>query len=160
MQMTTMIDDKLREQGYTLPQAATPAANYVPYLIEDNYLYISGQLPFLNGERMHQGKIGDDLGIEAGQEAARACMLNGLAQLDAALDGDMSRLKRCIRIGGFVNASTDFDQQAAVINGASDLLVNVLGEKGMHTRFAVGVASLPFGIAVELDAVFALNDEK
>jgi enamine deaminase RidA (YjgF/YER057c/UK114 family) len=155
-----MISKKMEQIGYKLPQAATPAANYVPYLIEDKYLYISGQLPFLNGEQMHQGKLGDDMGIEAGQEAARACMLNVLAQLEAALDGDMNRLKRCIRIGGYVNASTDFDQQAAVINGASDLLVNVLGDKGMHTRFAVGVASLPFGIAVELDAVFALNDEK
>ena len=153
----TILEKNLYEQGYELPHPATPAANYVPYLIEDNYLYISGQLPFINGERMHQGKLGETLSIEAGQEAARACMLNVLAQMNTALDSDMTRLKRCIRIGGFVNASADFDQQAAVINGASDLLATVLGEKGMHTRFAVGVASLPFGIAVELDAVFALH---
>ena len=152
------IEENLREQGYELPQPATPAANYVPYLINDNCLYVSGQLPFLNGEQMHQGKLGDDLDIEAGQEAARACMLNVLAQLNSALEGDISRLKRCIRIGGFVNATPDFDQQAAVINGASDLLANVLGERGMHTRFAVGAASLPFGIAVELDAVFGLHE--
>lgn len=156
----TSIAETVKAAGHTLPQASKPAANYVPYLVEDNYLYISGQLPFLNGEQMHQGKLGDDMGVEAGQAAAQACMLNVLAQLDAALDGDTGRLKRCIRIGGFVNAAPDFHQQAAVINGASDLLVNVLGDKGMHTRFAVGVASLPFGIAVELDAVFALNDEK
>lgn len=148
----------LKEAGYDLPQAASPAANYVPYILENGQLYISGQIPFLNGEKMHQGRLGEDLDLTAGQEAARACALNILAQAGAAVNGDWDRLERCLKLGGFVNSTPDFDQHPHVINGASDLMAAALGQRGQHTRFAVGVANLPFGVAVEIDALFAVRE--
>jgi len=155
--MSIDIRQKLKDLGYELPQAAAPAANYVPYMISSNHVYISGQIPFLNGETMHTGRVGDDLTLEQGVEAAKACALNILGQLDAALEGDWSRLKQCIKLGGFVNCTPDFTQQPAVINGASDLMAEALGDKGRHTRFAVGAPSLPLGVAVEIDALFEIQ---
>lgn len=152
-----MIKEKLQELGFELPQAAAPAANYVPYIISGNQLFISGQIPFLNGEKMHIGTLGRDYTVEKGQEAARVCALNILAQLNAAIDGDWDRLDRCIKLGGFVNCTSDFTDHPAVINGASDLIAEALGDAGKHTRFAVGAESLPFGVAVEIDALFALK---
>lgn len=150
------IEEKLQELGFTLPQAAAPAANYVPYVIENNTLYIAGQIPFLNGEKMHIGKIGQDLKAEDGIKAAQACALNILAQAGHAVDGDWSKIKKCVKLGGFVNCTPDFYDHPKVINGASDLMVEALGEKGKHARFAVGTPALPFNVAVEIDAIFAL----
>jgi enamine deaminase RidA (YjgF/YER057c/UK114 family) len=152
------IRKKLKELGHDLPQVAAPAANYVPYLIaDDDFLYISGQIPFLNGQKMHIGKVGDTYTIEQGIEAAKACALNILAQADTAVGGDWSKIKRLIKLGGFVNCVPDFTEHPKVINGASDLIVGVLGDIGKHTRFAVGAPSLPFGVAVEIEALFELN---
>lgn len=151
------IHARLGELGYELPDAAAPAANYVPYVISGNHVFISGQIPFLNGEKMHTGRVGHDLTEEDGIRAAKACALNILGQLNAALGGDWSRLVRCVKLGGFVNCTPDFTGQPAVINGASDLMVDVLGDQGKHARFAVGAPSLPLGVAVEIDAVFEIK---
>jgi len=151
------IRKKLQEMGYALPQAAAPAANYVPYVIaDDDFLFIAGQIPFLNGEKMHMGRVGDTLSIEQGVEAAKACALNILAQADAAVKGDWSKVKRLVKLGAFVNCTPDFYDHPKVVNGASDLMVGVLGEAGKHARFAVGAPSLPLGVAVEIDAIFEL----
>lgn len=151
------IRTRLQQLDLTLPEAAPPAANYVPYVIAGNTLYIAGQIPFLNGERAHVGRLGENMGIEAGQMAARACALNILAQLLAAVNDDESKIVRCIKMGGFVNCTPDFDQMPAVINGASDLMAQVLGDRGKHARVAVGAPSLPFGVAVEIDAIFEIR---
>lgn len=147
---------KLKDLGLELPQVAAPAANYVPYVISGGHIYVAGQIPFLNGQKMHQGKVGDDLSWEQGVEAARACALNILAQVNAAVEGDWSRVARCVKLGGFVNCTPEFTDHPKIINGASDLMVAVMGEQGKHARFAVGASSLPFGVAVEIDAVFAV----
>lgn len=153
----TSPERKLQELGFALPEVAAPAANYVPYVISGSHLYIAGQIPFLNGEKMHIGRLGETLLLEQGQEAARACALNILAQVKHALAGDWNHLVRCVKLGGFVNATPDFDQYPAVINGASDLMVAALGDKGRHARFAVGASNLPFGVAVEIDAIFEIR---
>jgi enamine deaminase RidA (YjgF/YER057c/UK114 family) len=150
------IENKLQELGLTLPKAAVAAANYIPYVISGKQLYVSGQIPFLNGEKMHQGRLGENMGIEEGQKAAQSCALNILAQADAAVGGDWSKIVRVVKLGGFVNCTPDFDQMPSVINGASDLMVAVLGDNGRHARFAVGAPSLPLGVAVEIDAIFEL----
>lgn len=151
------VESRLKELGLALPQAAPPAANYIPYVISGSMLFIAGQIPLLNGEKMHFGKLGADMSIEGGQEAARACALNILAQAAAAMNGEWSKIARCVRIGGFVNCTPEFDQMPAVLNAASDLLVAALGEKGRHVRTAVGANSLPFGVAVEIEAIFELT---
>ncbi len=151
------IETRLKELDMTLPQAAPPAANYIPYTISGNTLYIAGQIPFLNGVKAHMGRLGENMGIEDGQKAAQACALNILAQAMAAVGGDESKIVRCLKLGGFVNCTSDFDQMPAVINGASDLMVHVLGERGKHARFAVGAPSLPLGVAVEIDAIFEIK---
>lgn len=157
--MSIDIHAKLETLGLKLPQAAAPAANYVPYTIADGeILFIAGQIPFLNGEKMHMGRLGESLSIEQGVEAARACALNILAQADAAVKGDWSKIVRCVKLGGFVNCTPDFTDHPKVINGASDLIVAVMGEAGKHARFAVGAPSLPLGVAVEIDAVFEIED--
>ena len=150
------IENKLKELGLTLPKAAPAVYTYVPYVISGKTLYIAGQIPFLNGEKMHLGRLGENMGIEDGKKAAEACALNILSQVGAAVNGDWSKVVRCVKVGGFVNCTPDFDQMSAVINGASDLLVAVLGENGKHARFSVGVANLPMGVAVEVDAIFEL----
>ncbi len=153
-----MLKDKLQECGYELPQAAAPAANYVPYVITGNLIHVAGQIPFLNGEQMHMGRLGEDLKIEDGVNAAQACALNILAQVNEAVDGDWSKVRRCIKLGGFVNSTAGFIDQPRVINGASDLMVQVMGEAGKHARFAVSAPSLPLGVAVEIDAIFEIEE--
>lgn len=148
---------KLQALGYDLPAAAAPAANYVPYVISGNQLFIAGQIPFLNAEPMHKGRLGEGLSIEQGVEAARACALNILAQANEAVGGDMGKIVRLVKLGAFVNCTPDFTDHPKVVNGASDLMVAVLGEAGKHARFAVGAPSLPLGVAVEIDAVFELR---
>ena len=151
------IEARLKDLAIELPQAAAPAANYVPYVIRGSTLFIAGQIPFLNGQQMHQGRLGEDLSLEQGAEAARACGLNILAQVKAAVGGDWSRVERCVKLGGFVNCTPDFTDHPKVVNGASDLMADVLGDAGKHARFAVGAPSLPLGVAVEIDAIFELS---
>lgn len=149
---------KLKTLGYELPKVAPPAANYVPYVIaDDDFLFISGQIPFLNGEKMHIGKVGADFTTEQGVEAAKACALNILAQADAAVNGDWSKIKRCVRLGGFVNSTPDFTDQSVIMNGASNLIGEILGDAGKHVRTSVSAPSLPFGVAVEVEALFELK---
>jgi len=156
MSLSAKLNDKLLALGYRLPQAAAPAANYVPYVISGNQIFVAGQIPFLNGEKMHMGRVGDDLSVEDGVKAARSCALNILAQANAAVDGDWSKIKRLVKLGGFVNSTPDFTDHPTVVNGASDLMVAVMEDAGKHARFAVGAPSLPLGVAVEIDAIFEL----
>ncbi len=155
--MAGTIDSRLAELGIDLPQASAPAANYVPYVISGNNVYVSGQVTVSDGELKFIGKLGDDYGVDEGYQAARLCGLNIIAQLKAACGGDLDRVVRCVKLGGFVNSIADFGDQPKVINGASDLMVEVFQDKGKHARFAVGAVSLPFGIAVEVDAIFEIS---
>lgn len=152
--MPSHIDDHLKSLGIELPTPSTPGANYVPFVRTGDLIFLTGQLSQWNGERRFIGKLGREYGIEEGQQAARLCALNLLAHLRAALDGDLDRVVRCVRIAGFVNSMPDFVGQSQVINGASDLFVQVLGEAGRHARMAVGVSALPYDVAVEVEAVF------
>ena len=153
--MAGKIEARLEELGIELPEAAAPAANYVPYVIAGNQLWIAGQVPFWNGELKCIGRLGDDVTVEQGQEAARICALNIIAQAKAAL-GQLDRVRRVVKMGGFVNAIPDFTDHPKVVNGASDLMVEVFAEAGRHARFAVGAGSLPLGVAVEVDAVMEI----
>ena len=148
------VDKRLAERGIELPEPSKPGANYVPFLRSGNLVFMTGQLSQWNGERRFIGKLGREFSIEQGQHAAKLCALNVIAHLRSALDGDLDRMRRCLRIGGFVNSTPDFHGQSQVINGASDLFVEVFGEAGRHTRMAVGVAALPYDVAVEVEAIF------
>ncbi|QGM45414.1 RidA family protein [Methylocystis heyeri] len=147
---------RLQALGLSLPQAAAPVANYTPYSRAGSLLFVSGQLPLRDGavDPAHRGKLGAGVSLEAGQAAARLAALNVLAQASAAV-GDLSRL-RAVRLGGYVNSAPDFGQLPQVVNGASDLVANVLGENGKHARFAVGVAQLPLDVAVEIEGIFEI----
>lgn len=149
------IEARLAELGVTLPDAPEPAANYVPWVRSGNQLFVSGQIS-ANADGMIIGKLGHDMDVAAGAEAARACAISLLAQLKAGCGGDIERLVRVVKLMGFVNSTPDFGDQPKVINGASDFMVKALGEKGRHARSAVSAASLPFGVAVEIDAVFEI----
>lgn len=150
------IEARLAELGVTLPDAPAPAANYVPFVVTGNLVHISGQIS-QNSAGMIKGKLGADTSIEAGAEAAKACAVSLLAQLKKACDGDLSRLVRVIKLVGFVNSTPDFVDQPKVINGASDFLVAALGDAGRHARSAVSAASLPFGVAVEIEGLFEIR---
>jgi enamine deaminase RidA (YjgF/YER057c/UK114 family) len=154
--MAGAVEARLRALDLVLPEVASPLANYVPFLHLDSQLFVSGQLPMQGGRVAVAGKLGADLGLEQGAAAARLCLLNVLAQAKRALS-DLDRIVQCLRLNGYVNASPDFIDHPKVINGASDLLVELLGDKGRHTRIAVGCASLPLGAAVEIDAIFAVE---
>lgn len=154
--MSDAIEGRLKELGIVLPQAAAPAANYVPYVISGNLLYLSGQLPMENGKVGVTGHLGRDVDVTGGQRAAELCAINILAQAKAALGGDLGRIKRLIKLNGFVASTPDFVEQHLVINGASNLLANVLGDAGKHARAAVGMAALPFNAAVEIDAILEI----
>ncbi|MBX3497150.1 MAG: RidA family protein [Parvibaculum sp.] len=154
--MAGKIDGRLKELGIALPVPAGPAGTYVPYVVTGNLVFISGQGPMGGSGIAYQGKLGKDHDIDAGKAAARLTMLNVLAQLKAACGGDLDRVKRAVKILGFVNATPDFDQQPAVINGASDLLVEIFGDAGRHARSAVAAPSLPFQITVEIEAIFEI----
>ena len=154
--MSGPIDARLRELGITLPEPATPIANYVPAVIAGSLLVISGQIPMQAGRIAVTGKLGQGVGPEAGREAARTCFLNVLAQARAALGGDLGRVKRVVRLGGFIACTPDFTQHAVVMNGASDLAVEVFGEAGRHARSTIGVPSLPGDAAVEVEAMFEI----
>ncbi len=155
--MTGPIEARLKELKITLPTPAKAAANYVPYVISGKQVFVAGQVPFnAEGKLDLIGKVGTDFTVEQGQEAARLCGLNILAQVKDACGGDLERIVRCVKLGGFVNCPPEFGDHPAVINGASNLMVDVLGDKGRHARFAVGAPSLPFNVAVEIDAVFEI----
>ena len=150
------IDAKLAELGVTLPVAPPPAANYIPYVQVGNVVHISGQIS--NGpDGLVKGRLGDGMEIEAGAAAARLCAISLLAQLKAACGGDLSRVVRAVKLVGFVNSHPDFTDQPKVINGASDFIVAVMGDAGRHARSAVGVAALPFGVAVEIEGMFEIK---
>lgn len=153
--MSDPIETRLAELGLTLPDAPAPAANYVPYVISGNMLYVSGQVS-MGPDGFITGKLGQDLSVEDGAAAARACALSLLAQVRAACGGDLSRLKRVVKLTGFVNSTPDFTDQPKVINGASDTLAEILGDAGRHARSAVSAASLPFGVAVEIEGIFEI----
>ena len=145
---------RLHELGLRLPKAAAPVAAYVPVVVHDRVAYVSGQLPFVDGELV-KGRLGEDLSVEQGQQAAQACALMILAQLEAAMI-PLDRIERVLKVAAFVNSSPDFTDQPKVANGASELLAHVLGAAGRHARSAVGVPALPLGAAVEIEAIIAV----
>lgn len=150
------ITDKLKELNIILPTPAAPAANYVPFVIHNNLVYISGQLPMENGKLAFSGIVGKDRTQEEAIKAAELCAINLLAQLNAACNGNLEKVTRCIKLGVFVASAPEFTNQPAVGNGASNLIAAVFGEKGKHSRFAVGASALPLNATVEVDAIFAL----
>lgn len=154
--MSSKIESKLNELGIVLPEAMAPAANYVPFVLTGNMLYVSGQVSN-NADGMIVGKLGDDLNTQEGAAAAKTCAIGLLTQVKAACGGDFNRLSRVVKLTGFVNSTADFGEQPAVVNGASDFLVEVLGDIGRHARSAVSAASLPFGVAVEIEGIFELK---
>ena len=147
----------LTNLGITLPEAPSPAANYVPYVIVGDMVYISGQVPFVNGGLQVTGKVGDTVTIEQAAGEARICAINLLAQLKHACGGDLSRVVQVVKLGGFVACTNDFTDQPEVMNGASNLMVDVFGEAGRHARFAVGTNALPRGTCVEVEGIFQIN---
>jgi len=154
--MSGPIETKLSELGVTLPDAPAPAANYVPYVITGNTVYVSGQIS-QNPDGLMTGKLGDGVTVEQGSAAAQTCAISLLAQLKAACGGDIERLVRVVKLVGFVNSTPDFTDQPKVINGASDFMVAALGDRGRHARSAVSAASLPFGVSVEIEGIFEIK---
>lgn len=155
--MADTVESRLQAAGITLPTPAAPAANYIPYVITGNLVFVSGQLPFVDGAVAVTGRLGDGVSIEDGQKAARLCAVNLLAQVKIACGGDLGRVKKVVRLGGFVASAPSFTDQPKVINGASDLMVEAFGaEIGTHARFAVGAPSLPLNTAVEVDGTFEI----
>lgn len=152
--MTTP-EDRLAELGIVLPEAMAAVANYVPFVVSGQHLYVSGQVSVLDG-KLITGRLGEDMDLDAGQAAARACAINLIAQCKAAV-GELSRIHRVVKLGGFVNAAPDFTAIPQVINGCSDLMVDVFGDLGRHARSAVACPVLPLGVAVEVDGVFELQ---
>tara|TARA_B100000029_G_scaffold65228_1_gene58306 strand:+ start:1287 stop:1745 length:459 start_codon:yes stop_codon:yes gene_type:complete len=150
------IEEKLKKLNLKLPEAPDPVGAYVAFKKTNNLLFISGQLPISGDKKFIKGKIGKDLTLEDGQKAAKLCVLNILAQTKKALDGDLNKVKNCIKITGFVNSSEDFVDQPKVINPASETLAQIFENKGKHSRAAVSVNSLPLGAAVEIDAIFEI----
>ena len=150
-------EDILKENNIILPEAADPVGSYVAAKIIGKLLYISGQISIGSDGKLIKGKLGKDLTVEDGYKAAERCALSIVSQVKKACGGDLSRIKECIKLTGFVNSTEDFTDQPKVINGASDLIAKIFSEKGMHTRAAVSTNSLPLGVAVEVDAIFELN---
>ena len=155
--MSDSIKQRVQQLGLQLPAPSQPVANYVSHVISQNQLYIAGQIPMLDGKPAFLGRLGEAISDEEGINAAELAALGLLAQLSDALGDDLSKLVRIIRLGAFIASAPDFPRQGVIANGASNLLVNVLGDKGRHVRTAVGVSSLPAGVAVEVDAIFELK---
>ena len=150
------IKEKIESLGITVPQAAAPVANYVGFVQSGNQIIISGQLPMENGNVKYTGKVGSEISVEDAVEAAKLCAINILAQLNIALDNDLEKIKRCVKLGIFVNGDANFTDHPKVANGASDLIVEIFADKGKHARAATGAGSLPLGAAVEIDAIFEI----
>jgi len=150
-------EKKIQELKIKLPEAKPPVGSYVATKITGNLLFISGQISIAENGELIKGKIGKDLSTEQGYDAAKRCGLSIVAQAKVACNGDLSKIKSCIKLTGFVNSTEDFTEQPKVINGASDLIVTIFGDAGMHTRAAVSTNSLPLGVSVEVDAIFELN---
>jgi len=151
------VDEKLSELGIALPVPMAPVANYVPFVVTGKLVVISGQLPAVDGSVAVAGKVGEGVSVEQGQHAARLCFINVLAHLRDACGGDLGRVRRVVRLGGFIASPPGFTQHAAVMNGASDLAVAVFGEAGRHARSTIGVPALPFDAAVEVEGMFELD---
>lgn len=154
--MSNHFETKLKELGITLPDAPAPAANYVPFVQVGDIVYVSGQIS-ADANGFIKGKLGDDMTTEEGAAAARVCAINLLAQVKAACGGDLDRLVRVVKLTGFVNSTADYTDQPKVVNGASDLLAEALGDAGKHSRSAVSAASLPLGVAVEIEGIFQVS---
>ena len=150
-------DDKIKELKINLPEAKAPVGNYVATKITGKLLFISGQISINDNGELIKGKVGKDLNTEEGYNAAKRCALSIVSQLKKACNNDLSKVKSCIKLTGFVNSTDDFNEQPKVINGASDLIASIFGDAGMHTRAAVSTNSLPLGVSVEVDAIFELN---
>ncbi|MBL6933529.1 MAG: RidA family protein [Rhodospirillales bacterium] len=154
--MAGTVEQRLIDMGIELPKPAAPAANYIPFVITGNLIFVSGQITMLNGDLQYQGTVGDNLSVEDGYQAARICAINLIAQVKEACFGDLDRVTQVVKLGGFVNCTPDFTDQPKVINGASDLIAEAFGDNGKHARFAVGATSLPLGVAVEVDGIFEI----
>ena len=154
--MPGLIEARLESLGLVLPPAAAPAGNYVPTVLSGSLLFVSGQLPLRDGKPAHFGALGRDITLDIGSAAARLCGLNIIAQARATL-GDLDRVTRIVKLTGYVNSSADFTDQPKVLNGASDLMVEIFGDKGVHARAAVGVAALPLGVPVEVEAIIEIG---
>ena len=152
-----VFEENIKKLGIKIPDMPNALANYVPYKISDSIVYVSGQAPVMNGELIYKGKVGNDISIDDGIRAAELCCINIISILKESIDGDWDRLDNFLKLGGFVNCNSDFVDQPKIINGASDLLVNIFGEQGKHSRFAVGSNSLPMNISVEIDAIIKIK---
>ncbi len=152
-----IFDENLKKNNILLPEAASPVGSYVATKVSNNLLFISGQISMDENGKLIKGKIGKDLSTDDGYNAAKRCAISIIAQAKKACGGDLSKIKSCIKLTGFVNSTDDFIEQPKVINGASDLISLIFGESGMHARAAVSTNSLPLGVAVEVDAIFELN---
>ena len=152
-----MFEENIKQLGIVIPDMPSPLANYVPYKVSDNVVYVSGQGPVKNGELKFKGKVGEDITIEDGIKAAELCCINIIAALKKSINSDWNRLDSFLKLGGFVNCNNNFYDQPKIINGASDLLVNIFGDQGRHARFAVGSNALPMNISVEIDAIIKIK---
>ena len=155
--MSNDINQKLNELNIKLDEASAPAGSYVPYVITGNLVFISGQLPFINGEITTKGKVGENVSVEEGIKMAEACAKTILSQLKDACNGDLNKVKKVVKLGGFVASAPDFTDHPKIINGASDIFVNIFGEKGKHSRFAIGAAALPRDVPVEIEGIFEIE---
>ena len=152
-----IFEENIKKLDLKIPDLPSPLANYVPYKVSDNTVYVSGQGPVIDGKIIYSGKVGNEISQEEGVKAAELCCINIIAALKSSINGDWNRLDTFLKLGGFVNCDNDFSDQPKIINGASDLLVNIFGDKGKHSRFAVGSNALPLNISVEIDAIIKIK---
>ena len=152
-----IFEENIKKLDLKIPDLPSPLANYVPYKVSDNTVYVSGQGPVIDGKIIYSGKVGNEISQEEGVKAAELCCINIIAALKSSINGDWNRLDTFLKLGGFVNCDNDFSDQPKIINGASDLLVNIFGDKGRHSRYAVGSNALPLNISVEIDAIIKIK---
>ena len=152
-----IFEENIKKLDLKIPDLPSPLANYVPYKVSDNTVYVSGQGPVIDGKIIYSGKVGNEISQEEGVKAAELCCINIIAALKSSINGDWNRLDTFLKLGGFVNCDNDFSDQPKIINGASNLLVNIFGDKGRHSRFAVGSNALPLNISVEIDAIIKIK---
>ena len=155
--MTSKVEQRLREIGVTIPNAPSPAANYLPFTRTGNLVFVSGQVPFVDGKLEVTGTVGKNASVEEAQDQAKICAINLIAQVKVACDGDLDRVVKVVKLGAFVASAKDFFNQPVVVNAASDLMVQAFGENGRHARFAVGTNALPLNCLVEIDGVFEIS---